>query len=116
MQGRSSALRLVSSSLTARRASTGETAWEPPSADAAESAAGGLPAGWTAMQDEDGDTYYINDETGETQWEPPTADGEEASEAAGDLPAGWTAMQDDDGDTYYINDETGETQWEPPTE
>ena len=33
--------------------------------------AGELPAGWEACQDEDGNTYYYNEETGTSQWEYP---------------------------------------------
>jgi len=40
-------------------------------AEKAVDAAAGLPAGWAAAVDGDGDTYYWNKATGVTQWEVP---------------------------------------------
>ena len=65
-----------------------------------------LPAGWVAVQDEDGDTFYWNEKTDENTWTRPTAPA---------LPAGWVAVQDEDGDTYYWNKKTDENTWTRPT-
>ena len=41
-----------------------------------------LPAGWDSAVDEDGDTYYFNEESGVTQWEiPQNTAGEEKKSA-----------------------------------
>ena len=40
-------------------------------ADAKPLAAPALRAGWTAVTDEEGDTYYFNAASGESQWEAP---------------------------------------------
>ena len=95
-----------------RSAADGSTTWVRPT----------LPAGWSAEDDGQGNTYYVNGLTSAKQWETPTAaataDAAPAAAAAADgaLPAGWTAMVDEaSGATYYMPDDGGESVWEMPT-
>lgn len=62
---------------------------------------------WTEMQDEAGNTYYVNGSTGETSWSQPTLQQQqEASE--------WTLAYDEQGNAYYYNTRTGEASWTEP--
>ena len=56
---------------------TGETTWDFPGEDTAESPPAAdsptLPTGWREVYDDDsGGVFYYNDDTGESQWEVPT--------------------------------------------
>jgi len=92
------------------------------------------PYPWTALVDEEGNTYYVNSETGESTWElPPEAlislDGEgggggETAHALGEhsissnvTHGDWVECYDaETGNLFYSNAVTGESAWELPAE
>jgi hypothetical protein len=87
---------------------------------------------WTEYQDEEGRTYYYNDQTQESTWDLPEgvvaqqpvpmedASGpsddvrNDRSKSVDDSVSNWTRYQDDDGQDYYYNHDTGVTQWDMP--
>ena len=76
----------------------------------------GLPHGWQACLDDNGNLYYQNHQTRETQRDRPTPSQVQMQSPIGDsgLPHGWQACLDDNGNLYYQNHQTRETQWERP--
>ena len=79
-------------------------------APAPAAATGPLPEGWSAIETDQGETYYYCEGTGETSWERPPA----PEPAADPLPEGWEAIDANDGETYFYNTATGESTWDRP--
>jgi len=97
---------------------------------------------WVALTDEEGRTYYYNQDTEATQWDEPAegfvsegeaqlksqqerpSDAGAEEEKRGEStdpkkePAGtkWVAHKDEEGRTYFYNELSGETQWDEPAE
>jgi hypothetical protein len=76
------------------------------------SGAGAMPVAvkgevWAVMTDEDGDTYYWNNESKETSW----VDPRQARAATGSAELLWVPQIDDKGRQFYYNYRTGETRW-----
>lgn len=78
---------------------------------------------WSAHEDGNGNTYYVNDSTGESAWELPDSTAAIATQGAvalvsssGEvgLSPSWSVHDDGNGNTYYVNDSTGESAWELP--
>merc|ERR1712146_337232 len=110
---------------------TGDTSWDPPTKDTAQSGASDgaghgrqetrLPANWARDYDEEGNKFYFHEATGESSWEPPPgaeggsvsllAPGHKPSHTV--MPEGWERNFTDEGDKYYV-DPNGETQWDKP--
>lgn len=58
---------------------------------------------WKSVLDENGNTYYCNEQTGETSWEIPKVDTGQ-----------WNKTIGEDGREYYVNSATLETRWDDP--
>lgn len=71
---------------------------------------------WEALQDDEGRTYYYNQDTQETVWElPEGAEVKQDDSAAPIRRIGpWLVYTTDDGREYYYNETSGETTWENP--
>ncbi|CAN3374232.1 hypothetical protein DIURU_000889 [Diutina rugosa] len=71
---------------------------------------------WEALQDDEGRTYYYNQDTQETSWELP--EGAELKQEDSAEPirriGEWSVYTTDDGREYYYNETTGETTWDNP--
>lgn len=80
-------------------------------ASAPASVARELPAGWTAVQGDAGNTYYYHADSKIAQWSfPSDADGAENPQ----LPEGWTAHKDKTGTPFYHHAASDTTQWDIP--
>mgnify|MGYP003878979347 CR=1 FL=1 len=84
-------------------------------ANAANAGEQHLPAGWKAMKDKKGRTFFYDRNTKRVSWTPPRARlGASAAEPA--LPAGWSAVKDPSSRrTYYYHKTTGRSSWTRPT-
>jgi len=89
---------------------------------------------WIELQDEEGLTYYYNEETKETTWEQPKTfvkqddndagvspvrpqspvDDQQEDDGAPVTAGDWTRYKDDEGRFYYYNAETQQTVWDKP--
>jgi uncharacterized protein YbdZ (MbtH family) len=74
-----------------------------------------LPAGWEAVKDDQGDTYYWNTLTDETTYDRPAPMSLPPPRFPRKVPdPAWCPVQDDNGETYYWNETTDETAWDRP--
>lgn len=96
---------------------TGDSVWDRP-----VTTVGTVKYPYTAAQDDEGDTFYINaGKDGATQWEEPPAwalhnrvwvakNVKDAKEGVYE----WRQEKDEDGDAFYTHIPTGRTQWAQP--
>lgn len=75
---------------------------------------------WSAHEDGNGNTYYVNDSTGESAWELPgspsatTTQGDVAIVGSKEGLSSWSARDDGKCSTYYVNDSAVEGACELP--
>jgi len=69
----------------------------------------GLPSGWEARLDPNGNPFFIDQANKQTTWLDPRKPPEQNL-----LPPGWEQKQDDKGRTYFVDHFNQRTQWADP--